>query len=245
MWQAQVMATGKSVRTRVRAEMISEIKAIAREHLARDGANLSLRAVARDMGMVSSAVYRYFASRDELLTALIIDAYNAVGAVAEEAESAVSRTDLRGRVLALGRGARSWARQNPAEYALVFGSPVPGYVAPQETVDPAARIPLRIGRILQDAAAAGFSVAPGPVRLPAAVRADMKRLNEFPDFAGIPEVTMARGVALWSQIIGLISFELFGHLEGAIVSYDAFFDYQLRLTAAQLGISSGAEAAPA
>ncbi|SOD72852.1 TetR family transcriptional regulator [Jatrophihabitans sp. GAS493] len=235
------MATGKSVRTRVRAEMTEEIKAIAREHLARDGANLSLRAVARDLGMVSSAVYRYFASRDELLTALIVDAYNAVGAAAEETESALPRSDLRGRVLALGRGARSWARQHPAEYALVFGSPVPGYVAPRETVDPAARIPLRIGRILQDAAAAGATIPPGPVRLPAAVRADMKLLGAYPDFAGIPEAAMARGVGLWSQIVGLISFELFGHLVGGVADYDAFFDYQLRLAAVQLGLSSGAE----
>ena len=67
-----------SIRARVRAEMIDEIKTVARRHLATDGANLSLRAVARDMGMVSSALYRYFASRDDLLTALIIDAYDKV-----------------------------------------------------------------------------------------------------------------------------------------------------------------------
>ena len=67
--------------------MIDEIKAIARQHLATDGANLSLRAVARDMGMVSSAIYRYFPSRDDLLTALILDAYNALGAAVEAAEA--------------------------------------------------------------------------------------------------------------------------------------------------------------
>src|SRR2546423_663502 len=74
----QVM-TAASIRSRARAEMIDEIKAAARRHLATDGANLSLRAVARDMGMVSSALYRYFAGRDDLLTALIIDAYDALG----------------------------------------------------------------------------------------------------------------------------------------------------------------------
>jgi len=67
-----------SIRARVRAEMIAEIKAVARRHLETDGANLSLRAVARDMGMVSSALYRYFASRDDLLTELVIDAYHDV-----------------------------------------------------------------------------------------------------------------------------------------------------------------------
>src|SRR5213595_544247 len=79
-----------SIRARVRAQMIDEIKSTARRHLATDGANLSLRAVARDMGMVSSALYRYFASRDELLTALIIDAYNSLGEAAEAGDAAVA-----------------------------------------------------------------------------------------------------------------------------------------------------------
>src|ERR1700734_4431123 len=98
-----LMSAG-SIRARVRAEMITEIKTIARRHLETDGANLSLRAVARDMGMVSSALYRYFASRDDLLTALILDAYNALGEAAEAADAAVTgRSQLRARWLATGR----------------------------------------------------------------------------------------------------------------------------------------------
>src|SRR5215203_3165343 len=127
------------IRARVRAEMIDEIKAVATRHLHNDGANLSLRAVARDMGMVSSAVYRYFPSRDELLTALILDAYDALGEAVEVAEAAVDRADLRGRWLAACHGARDWALARPAEYALIYGSPVPGYAAPDDTVGPALR----------------------------------------------------------------------------------------------------------
>ena len=94
--------TAPSLRARVRAEMIEEIKSAARRHLAADGANLSLRAVARELGMVSSALYRYFASRDDLLTALIIDAYNVLGEAAERADATVTdRTDLAGRWLAV------------------------------------------------------------------------------------------------------------------------------------------------
>src|ERR1041384_1953588 len=81
------------MRARLRAEMTDEIKAIARRHLASDGANLSLRAVARDLGVVSSAIYRYFASRDELLTALILDAYNALGTAVEAADRGVAEQD--------------------------------------------------------------------------------------------------------------------------------------------------------
>src|SRR5258706_9577254 len=112
-----------SIRARVRAEMITEIKAVARGHLETDGANLSLRAVARDLGLVSSALYRYFASRDELLTALIIDAYNALGDAAEQAEAAVDRADLTGRHAALCHAVRRWAVDHPHEYALTYGSP--------------------------------------------------------------------------------------------------------------------------
>ncbi|WP_174527125.1 TetR family transcriptional regulator [Micromonospora maritima] len=80
-----------SLRARVRAGMIEEIKAVARRHLATDGANLSLRAVARDLGMVSSAVYRYFPSRDDLLTALILESYDALGDAVETADADADR----------------------------------------------------------------------------------------------------------------------------------------------------------
>src|SRR5258706_10143159 len=98
-----------SVRARVRAEMAEEIKRTARRHLAELGApNLSLRAVAREVGLVSSAVYRYFASRDDLLTALIIDAYDALGAAVEAADAAVDRADLVGRFHAICHAIRGW-----------------------------------------------------------------------------------------------------------------------------------------
>src|SRR3954465_11101191 len=114
--------TAASIRARVRAEMTEEIKTAARRHLAADGADLSLRAIARELGMVSSALYRYFASRDELLTALIIDAYNDMGEAAEKAAAAVINRDAAGtdvvdraaagprvRWLAVCTEMRSWA----------------------------------------------------------------------------------------------------------------------------------------
>src|SRR5258708_35415158 len=122
-----------SIRARVRAEMTAEIKAIARQHLQTDGANLSLRAVSRDMGMVSSAIYRYFSSRDELLTALILDAYNSLADTVEAADASVTdRTWLRDRWLASARAVRSWAMTTPAEYALLYGRPGPGLRRPRE-----------------------------------------------------------------------------------------------------------------
>ena len=149
-------------------EITREITDIARARLAAEGAAaLSLRAVARDMGMVSSAVYRYFGSRDELLTALIIDGYNAIGEAVENADAACRRGDYSGRWLAACRAARGWAIAHPHEYALIYGSPVPGYQAPADTIGPAARSAVVFGRLVSDAHAAGQFTPPPATPSPA------------------------------------------------------------------------------
>src|SRR5664279_166705 len=226
-------ATG--VRARARAEMTDEIKRIARKHLAADGPNLSLRAVARDLGVVSSAVYRYFDSRDALLTELIIDAYNSLGEAAEVAESQVARRDLAARWMTLGRAIRAWARERPHEYALLYGSPVPGYAAPQDTIGPATRPVLVMTAILRDGVERhGFT---GSDRLPKPLRADLERIAADPGFAGVPPTVLARGMTAWAQLFGALSFELFGRLTNAITDYDLFFDHQLRAMSNYLGLS--------
>jgi AcrR family transcriptional regulator len=226
-----------SIRARVRAEMISEIKTVARHHLETDGANLSLRAVARDMGMVSSALYRYFASRDELLTALILDAYNALGAVVEAADAAVSdRGDLRGRWLATARAIRGWALDRPAEYALLYGSPVPGYAAPRDTIAAASRTAVVLVTILADGHAAGTLTAPAtsPQLVPA-VRADLALARDQIS-PGLPEELFLLGMTGWLQLFGTVSFELFGQFNNVIEARAEFFDEQMTLMADLMGI---------
>lgn len=218
----------QTARARVREELTREIKDAAGRQLAEVGAAaLSLRAVARELGMASSAVYRYFASRDELLTALIIDAYDAVGSAAEIAEAAVDRPDHLGRWLAAMTATRAWAVTHPQEYALIFGSPVPGYQAPRTTVDPAARIPLLCLRILGDAVEAGALRATAGSAIPASVRADLTTLREL-TAPGLSDELLARALMAWTQLIGSISFELFGHLHNVIHEYDTYFDFQMR-----------------
>ncbi|MGC5018507.1 TetR/AcrR family transcriptional regulator [Micromonospora sp. DT47] len=224
-----------SIRARVRAEMIDEIKAVARRHLATDGADLSLRAVSRDMGMVSSAIYRYFPSRDELLTALILEAYDALGDAVEAADAAADRADLRGRWHAVCRAARGWALAHPAEYALLYGSPVPGYAAPDDTVLPAQRPPLTLVGILRDGLADGRLTAPEGDELPEPVRADLAEIVAG-FFPGLPEALLARGMAGWTQLFGLISFELFGRLNRTVSHRDAYFDHQTALMADLIGL---------
>ena len=115
------MAAARTARARARAEVTEEIKAAARIELAAAGsAGLSLRAVARHVEMVPSALYRYFDGRDALLTALITDAYASLAAsvVAADAEMVPSPT---GRWLAVGHAVRDWARAHPHEWALIYG----------------------------------------------------------------------------------------------------------------------------
>lgn len=244
--------------------MIAEIKAVARRHLETDGANLSLRAVARDMGMVSSALYRYFASRDDLLTALILDAYNALGEAAEAADAAVTgRSQLRARWLATARGIRGWALRTPAEYALLFGTPVPGYAAPADTITAAARTPVVLIRILADGFASGaltgesalrigapaggpgaLAVA-GPARRPQAagiaarladaVRADLSRARG--DIAPeLPDELMLAGITAWIQLFGMVSFELSGQFNNVIEARAEFFGLQMEVMADLIGL---------
>jgi len=221
--------SGAGLRARVRAELTEEIKAAARRQLAEHGASdLSLRAVARELEMVSSAVYRYFSSRDELLTALIVDAYDALGAAVERAEAAVPRANLHGRWIAAGRAVRRWALAHPHEYALLYGSPVPGYAAPQDTVGPATRVARVLARILHDREAQrGRSGEDGDdVALPDAVRADLAVVR---DGLGIdvPDEALQRGLMAWVHLFGTVSFELFGQYHNVISDNDAYYDLEL------------------
>jgi AcrR family transcriptional regulator len=220
------------VRARVRAELTEEIKTVARRHLADHGAaGLSLRAVARDVGLVSSAVYRYFPSRDDLLTALIVEAFDAVGEAAERADAACRRDDLAGRWLAVCRAVRGWAVAHPHQYALVYGSPVPGYAAPPDTVDPAARVSLVLLRLLGDAVAAG-AIEDERIETSRTVRSDLARIRQLAP--GVPDGVLTRGLHAWTWLFGHISYELFGHLHRVIEDYDGFFELQAARTGAWL-----------
>jgi AcrR family transcriptional regulator len=226
-------------RARARAETIEQIKQIGRRHLAADGPNLSLRAVARDLGVVSSAVYRYFASRDELLTALIVDGYTSMAEAIEAREAAVPRRDLVTRWFALGDAARAWSLANRHEYGLLYGTPVPGYAAPQDTIESAMRPVYVATAILRDGVERSAIEVPDD-RLPAAVRADCERIGQDPGFAGVPVTLIARALSVWAQLFGTISFELFGRLTNGVTDYDAYFDHQLRTMARYLGIDGAA-----
>ena len=235
----------EGVRSRARAQMRTEILDAAREQLATQGVGtLSLRGVARDLGMAPSAVYRYFENRDVLLTALIVDAYDALGDAVERAERTVARHDLAGRWATIARAVRRWALANPSLYALVYGSPVPGYAAPPETVVPATRVTQRLAALVQDALASGDSTA-GPPALDAAApvsREAAQGLSPLVEFLGpgtSPEWAV-RALMAWTWLFGAVSFELFGQLTGAVLAGDReqVFDAEVERAAAWLGLGA-------
>ena len=242
-----------TARERARAELTREIKEEARRQLVAAGADgLSLRAVARELGMVSSALYRYYPSRDDLLTALIIDAYNALGAAAERAIAGAA--PARERWIAACHAIRDWARSNPHEYALIYGSPVPGYRAPEATIGPAARVPLAFCAVIGDALSTGELTAPreaAPVTgalaeqadvLSAALSRSMAALEPSGASEGegapasIPPDALVRGVIVWTQLFGMISFELFGQFVGSFEPADALFAHAVVQLAAFVGL---------
>jgi len=226
-----------SARERVRAELTAEITDAARRQLAEVGAAaLSLRAVAREVGMVSSAVYRYFPSRDELLTRLIIDGYDDLGAAAESAD--VPAAAPIERWLAVCRAVRAWALAHPHEYALLYGSPVPGYQAPKDTVPAASRVGVVLGGILGQAARAGLLPDGSGERDPGLVSDDAVAVLGG-DHPALDETVRVRALLAWSALFGTISFELFGHFVGSVEDGDRYFDRVVTELGELIGLPSG------
>ncbi|WP_217240770.1 TetR/AcrR family transcriptional regulator [Streptomyces sp. AC555_RSS877] len=228
-------STAHGARARARTEVTAAIKDEARSQLAAEGAaKLSLRAVARALGMVSSGLYRYFPSRDDLLTALIIDAYDSLGETAEQAHAAAAAADegpVR-RWSAVCEAVRAWAIERPHEYALVYGSPVPGYTAPESTVPAASRVGLVLIGILRDAHR-GPGVTEPP--LPAELRPEADRMTAdlAPD---LPPEAVTALVAACAQLGGLIGFELFGQFNRVVEDREQFFRHAVTRLAHGVGL---------
>jgi AcrR family transcriptional regulator len=237
MSQTPVRSASRTARERVRRELTSEIKAIALVQLASGGAGaVSLRAIAREMGMASSALFRYFPGRDALLTALIIDSYSELADAADAAEARVHGSSVERRWVAICHGVRDWALAKPQQYGLIFGSPIPGYAAPARTIAPASRVPLLLGRLLVDHIAQGGYDAGAH---PEPSRGVQRALDPVRDLLPpiVPSDLMVRGLMAWTYLFGAISFEVFGHRHNVIADPGAFFDHEVNEMASMLGLA--------
>ncbi|MGW0042151.1 TetR/AcrR family transcriptional regulator [Rhodococcus sp. NPDC003348] len=225
-------------RQRARERTLADITRIGRDHLARDGAAaLSLRAVARDLGVVSSAVYRYVANRDDLLTLLVVECYTELGDAVDAALAAVDTEDAPDRLRALGHAVREWALGEPAGYALLFGSPVPGYHAPAErTTGPGTRVITALVRIVEDAHRAGTLRAMPSPPVAESLRRDARRIRAELGL-DLPDEALARAVLLWVSLFGAVGFEVFGQYGTDTFSDPrALFDHHLTVLADTVGL---------
>ncbi|MBP2371120.1 TetR/AcrR family transcriptional regulator [Pseudonocardia parietis] len=261
------MNASRTARERARTELVAEITAAARRQLAETGAAaLSMRAVSREIGMVSSALHRYFPTRDDLLTALIVQSYDALadavtaaadgaagpassaaeptggaagpagnaaepaGSAAGPAGGAAEPADPGQRWRAIARAVRTWALANPHEYALIYGSPVPGYRAPTHTVPAAARVLAPLARLLADAHAAGTlqtdadADAGTDTSIAPVLAEDAARLRDALGTPDLPDAALLAAVTAWTGLFGHVSFELFGQFENVLEHRDAVFE---------------------
>ena len=232
--------TARSARERVREEMTAEILAVARTHLAEEGAAaLSLRSVARDLEMAPSALYRYFDGRDALLSALIMAAYESLADEAERAAEEAQETKISDveRWLAVPRAMRRWALERPHEWGLIFGTPVPGYEAPEATVEPYARVASAMVCPVVEAKEAG-RLRTGELL---ANSSDELRDAVAPVAEGLeldlPVAMVVRFVQAWTTLVGVVSLEVFGHWRNTILDPEGFFEATMRDIAEDLGLS--------
>jgi AcrR family transcriptional regulator len=228
--------TVASARQRVHQAVRDDIVEVARRQLAVEGAGaLSLRAVARELDMASSAMYRYFKSRDELITALIVNSYDAMGEVAERAAAAPG--SALGRFSDVCRAVRRWSLDHPHEYALLYGSPVPDYSAPSFTVGPASRVVLTLGGLIVDGIARGEVAVTDRPPLPRALSAQVKAVGQVA-LPGAPLGTVARATQAWALLFGQLNFEVFGRLTDVVQDLDVLFEFTVSTMAEIVGFST-------
>ena len=197
-------------RARARAQTMSDIKRIARDHLATDGAAaLSLRAVARDLGVVSSAIYRYVRSRDELLTLLVVDGYDALGDAVDAALVGAPEDPIQQFRIA-ARAVRTWGLAEPAWYGLLYGAPVPGSAAPaDQTVDPGTRVIGTLLRLFEQAYRQRMLTPPADgVSISATLAAEITGIRTEYGLE-LPDWLLVRALTLWSALFGAVSFDVF------------------------------------
>ena len=225
-------------RERLRQATVEEIKAIARAQMAAEGAaSVTLRAIARELGVTASALYRYFGSREELVTALVSDAYNALADAMEAALAAVPANRHMARMRAAFGAFRAWGLEHPTEYALIFGSPIPGYVAPEETRPAGRRYTDLLVRLLAEAHTAG-ALDPERIdlRVPARLRRQVEAFRQRLGGSDLPAPVLAFGLSAWVRVHGLVTLEVFGHLAPAIGDGSALFEQELEAIVRQSGL---------
>lgn len=209
------------------------IKEAAWNQIAKEGAPaLSLRAIARKLKITAPAIYNYFPNRDALVTALIIDAYTSFGDSQLEARDAVPAEDITGRLMTIGMAYRNWALTYPQRYQLIFGTPIPGYVAPMEQVLPsAARSLSALVSVIDALRVAGRLNAPDFPE----VKDDYKvSFDMWKKFGGNYDIlSLSVSVLIWARVHGIVSLEISNDLPPFGADGNGLYRYELQALAQQ------------
>ncbi|MDH6704003.1 AcrR family transcriptional regulator [Kitasatospora sp. MAA19] len=232
---------GTGRRERLRAETTAEIKGTALELMGSGGPDaITLRAIAREMGMTANAIYGYFATRDDLVTALIADVYTALADAVEAAWSAAPADDPAAGIRAWAHAFRGWALANSEGFRLIYGDPVPGYRAPEGGAAPDAAQRVCVG--IAGLAAAAWPQAGSPGADDDFTWADFDPglLGKVrPAFPGLPPAGVALALRIWGRLHGLVSLEVYGHLRAQTTSPDRLFGAELAQLVRSLGLAAG------
>jgi AcrR family transcriptional regulator len=203
----------ESPRERYRAQVRAEIKRHAWEQIAAAGVPaLSLNAIAKQVGMSGPALYRYFGSRDELITALIRDAYRSL------ADTVRAARDAGAGLPGLAHAVRDWARSDPQRYFLIYGTPVPGYHAPGDTT----AISFEVMAVLIEAC-----VDEGDDGPPTPFDAHLETHREWAGGHPAPAAALHRALSVWTRLHGVLSLELAGHFAGMAFDPDLLITEEL------------------
>ena len=212
-------------RQQQRDDMIEAIKRAARQQMANEGtASISLRAIARILNVTAPALYRYFTSRDDLITDLIVDAFNALADALVVADAEQTRDDYGARLIAALMAYRQWAIEHPTDFQLIYGNPIPGYHAPREVTVPAASRPfLLVIDILGAAYTAGVLQPTAEfLDIPADIEAHLRGLSGYDSYPQPPFLLYITVVG-WSRIHGMIMLELFDNTQPVVGNTEAFY----------------------
>jgi AcrR family transcriptional regulator len=226
-------------RERLRQATVEEIKAVARAQMAAGGtASVTLRAIAREMGVTPSALYRYFGSRDELVTALVTSAYDALADAMEAAVATVPAGRHAERVQTAFGAFRRWGLEQPTEFALIFGSPIPGYQAPEETRPAGERYTGLLLRLLVEAHHAGALRQERLARrVPALLERQLVAFRDRQDLPGLPVPVLAFALSAWVRLHGVVALEVFGHLRPAVGDGGPLFEQEVEAILRQAGLT--------
>ncbi|MBX3063791.1 MAG: TetR/AcrR family transcriptional regulator [Anaerolineae bacterium] len=222
-------------RERLREATREEIKATARQQMREKGtAGLSLRGIAAEMGFSVTAIYRYYDSLDDLITALIVDAFDAQSEAMEQAAAKFPPTRYVDRLLAIMESYRNWALENSTDFQLIYGNPIPGYHAPREiTVPKAASGMYLVGQIMADAIDAGQLTVPKDYAQSAA-EID-SGLETLPD---APKSILYAVLTARFQMHGFVMLEIHGHNVGTIADADAIYRHLCLTFLSTMGLKS-------